>query len=360
VNSTSPTQQLGGRPTATPTLEHSERFSPTFIVGCPRSGTTLLASLCDRHSKIAVTPESHFFSRFCKKWVPRGKSLFQSQELAQLFAECQYTRDFNLSPGQILDRTGRGEIALDKFYCAALDSFASLRGKSFWIEKTPEHLLYADTIFDCYPDARMICIFRDGRDVALSCLKMPWAIAPIRQYAGLWRESAVAMLDCQRKRPENFLAVRYERLLSAPQETLSEVMKFVGLEFEPKQLDATLGTGIVPEWERQVKENVFSEIDPRRACAWKQTATAGQLRVMNSMMRPYLEELGYEPGDPSSAWPVRLYDAVLNRIVRITCSHRLYWWRWWIRVLLNPVIRVSPHYSLKESRRRPNRGASSM
>jgi hypothetical protein len=311
-----------------------------------------LASLFDRHSQIAATPETHFFSRFCNKRVPRGMRLFRAEELAELFAECQYTRDLQLSAEQLLERTGRREIALDEFYRVALDTFASMRRKPFWVEKTPEHLLCADQIFAWYPEARMICIYRDGRDTALSCRNMPWSITPVRHYGAVWRQSAIAMLRCQSKWPENFLAIRYESLLAEPVETLNAVMKFAGVEFEPQQLDASLGTGIVPAWEMSVKQNVFSEIDPSRAYAWKRTASSSQLRALNSIMRPYLAQLGYEPGDDRSIWPVRLYDAAINRAFRVAFSYKMYWVRWWIRILLNPLIPNSPHASLKEVRKR--------
>jgi hypothetical protein len=316
-----------------------------------------LASLCDRHSQIAVTPESHFFSRFCNKRVPRGQHLFRAEELAELFAECQYTRDLNLSAEQLLERTGRREITLPEFYRIALGAFAAMQRKPYWIEKTPEHLLCADQIFDWYPQSRMICIYRDGRDTALSCRNMPWSITPVRHYGAVWRQSAIAMLRCQSKWPENFLAIRYESLLAEPVATLTEIMRFVGVEFEPQQLDASRGTGIVPDWEIVVKQNVFSEIDPSRAYAWKRTATPYQLRAMNSIMRPYLARLGYEAGEERSLWPVRLYDAAINSAFRVVFSYKMYWVRWWVRILLNPLIPNSPHASLKEVRKRASNAA---
>jgi hypothetical protein len=329
------------------------KLPPAFIVGCPRSGTTLLASLCDRHSQVAVTPESHFFSKsyFRNKISSHKDRLFNAAELSRRFAESQYTRDLNLSSRELLAATGESDIRLDDFYRIAMETFVSARGKVGWMEKTPAHLLFADRIFDWYPQARMICIFRDGRDVALSLRKLPWSITPVRHYATLWRQSAIAMLRCQRQWPENFLAIRYESLLTDPKKTLSSVMNFVGLDFEPQQLDPSLGTGVVPEWEMLIKKNVFAGIDPSRVYAWKRTATRNQLRAMHSMMDPLLEQLGYEPylAGPST-WPVRAYDATLNGVFRIAFSYKLYWLRWWVRVLLNRVIPVSPYASLSNFR----------
>ena len=249
---------------------------PSFIVGCPRSGTTLLAALCDRHSEIAATPESHFFSRFCKS-LPR-RERYSAEDLARRFAESQYTRDLNLSSGLLLERIGNREVALADFYRLALDAFARSNHKRRSIEKTPEHLHHVDQILDWYPEARIVCIVRDGRDTALSLRNMPWSTTPLRHYAALWRESAIAALRCQRKWPDQFLTIRYEDLLGNAQESLAGVMSFLGVNFEAGQLDPARGTGVVPGWEMQVKKNVFSEIDPSRAYAWKRTATPGQLR----------------------------------------------------------------------------------
>jgi len=118
-------------------------------------------------------------------------------------------------------------------------------------------------------------------------------------------------------------------------------------------LDAASGTGVVPDWEHGVKKNVFSEIDPSRAYAWRQTATPRQLRIMHSMMGPYLERLGYDPGERVRPSPViRAYDAALNAVFGLAFSYRLSAVRWWARVILSPMIPSSPHASLTESRRR--------
>ncbi|HVW02341.1 MAG TPA: sulfotransferase [Planctomycetaceae bacterium] len=335
---------------------------PAFIVGCPRSGTTLLASLCDRHSRLAATPETHFFSKsaFRRMCSERGSKQFDTRRLAPLFVESQYTRDLELSSQDLLAQLGEREIDLAEFLNTTLSTYAHARGKAGWIEKTPEHLLFADRIFEWYPQARMICIVRDGRDVALSLKKLPWSITPVRHYAALWVQSAKALAKVTERWPENLLTIRYESLLVSPVETMTEVMRFLGLEFEPQQLDPSLGTGIVPDWEMVLKRNVFGEIDPSRAFAWKKTATPKQLRAMHSMMGPCLDQLGYEPGNtPAGSLPVRMYDACLNRVFRTVFSYKLYWLRWWARVMLNAVTTASPYASMREARRRRANAATS-
>lgn len=317
---------------------------PIFIVGCPRSGTTLLASIFDRHSQMAVTPESIFFRHFWKFRLG-GRERYPADKLVQLFTEGRYTRELQLDPAVLSEYVGTGEISVMEFFRTAVNLFAHLKGKPRCAEKTGIHLMYVPEIFKYFPEARVICIYRDGRDCALSLGKIEYAVpALLRGYSSVWREYAATMLKYQEQFPDRFRSVQYESLLAQPTEVMTSLMQYVGLEFEPEQLDPSRTTGVCTDWDFPQKKNVFSEIDPKRAYAWKRTAKPGELRVMNSMMRPYLGRLGYEPGDENRGiLPVRVYDAAMNAVFRMAFATHLAEWRRLSRYVLRPFVGSSPH-----------------
>src|SRR5262249_38904589 len=153
---------------------------------------------------------------------------------------------------------------------------------------------------------------------------------------------------------DSFYTLRFEDLLADPRGVLAAAMNHVGLEFEPRQLEASPATNVVPAWEADVKQKVALELDASRAYAWKNTASPQQLRIMNSMMRPELRAYGYPDTETGASfgWPVAAYDSVLNRACRFLYSPRLANARLLVRRLLGGLAHASPHATGKAPLRR--------
>ena len=160
--------------------------SPIFIVGCGHSGTSLLLNILGAHSRICAIP---FESSFALKWPSpcRGSERF--------FAHCDY-------------------------YTLRME-------KARWVEKTPRHIFRLNEILRYFPDGKVLLLLRDGRDVACSIQDRYGSLE-----AGIdrWIE------DNQAGRPfwkhPNVLVVRYEKLITAFEKTLREVIDFIGEELE--------------------------------------------------------------------------------------------------------------------------------
>ncbi|HEY9661548.1 MAG TPA: sulfotransferase, partial [Allocoleopsis sp.] len=138
-----------------------------FLVGCPRSGTTLLQSLLAAHPEICSFPESHFFSTL----VPNRKLLRQLDLCVR-----------NIHPRlrQFFQSIGRDELVAQfpkralfnhqyaHQFIQSLDQIAAEKDQRIWIEKTPGHLHYIDYIEKLNIDAKFIHIVRNGTDVIAS------------------------------------------------------------------------------------------------------------------------------------------------------------------------------------------------
>lgn len=233
-----------------------------FLVGCPRSGTTLLQSLLSAHSAIHSLPETHFFQNLLSTEEHRLLSFahgYARRRALQRWHACRrravtrcgwvegsrIRRTWECFPEMgdaFEDRTVRGwrghrlSTHVDRFV-QALDQ-ASLRlGKQVWLEKTPDHLFYAAQIQRHVPDARIIHIVRDGEEVVASLYRAAQRYPEWRPYldieraADRWnRALAESLAWCGRPR---HLLVRYETLLADPARSLSRVLRFLECADEP-------------------------------------------------------------------------------------------------------------------------------
>lgn len=135
-----------------------------FIVGCPRSGTTLLQQALNRHSEIVIPPETAFCELLAGSWR----------------RQCDHLRRINADLQISLAQPRRRIATLDEAR-ALFKQMASLylerlarREPAFFGDKTPQHQRRLGALGKLFPEAKMVLIHRDGRDVALSLTKLPW------------------------------------------------------------------------------------------------------------------------------------------------------------------------------------------
>jgi len=150
----------------------------TFVVGCPRSGTTIVQALLARHPAVYTLPETAFFEQLhgdlAWRWgdarvQPRRRRWRQSlgltrRHIRDVFAalHMQLAGARSPMPSAYHWRTLSGR------FLALLDRSAAAAGRSMWLEKTPNHLLYIPEIEALAPDARFVHVVRRGMDVLAS------------------------------------------------------------------------------------------------------------------------------------------------------------------------------------------------
>lgn len=268
-------------------------FEPLFIVGCPRSGTTLLSALLDRNSQIAATPETHFFSEFLAKHL-RSSSYGNHEALLDDFWCCATIQDLRLVKSALLKRFERWP-AHPKCLCRAmLEEYSCVRHKPRVVEKSPAHLKYVPLILRWYPRAKIVCCVRDGRDVALSLMKMPWAPNSLALNAVAWNIAIWHGARWQRKYPQSMATVRYERLVQDPKRELTKLHDFLQIPFEHRQLDSRVSTAVVPDRELEWKLQAAMPLDSSRVARWKRHATPEQGWLLNALMARNLKKLKYD------------------------------------------------------------------
>ena len=233
-------------PLVHPTTAGATEFStdsPVFIVGMSRSGTTLLSRMLDEHSQVAILPETWMYvvlDRFgCLKQFsdPWQAPLFFNE----VWQNLRYYRD---PAAQILareaSRAGRYEgptaPILERFGRA----YAKERNAKIWGEKTPAHALWLPHIRALFPEARILFMVRDPRDVLLSYDdrwdKSERDTEYLASTASLLKYYMKHLLHQPEFPARQIRWLRYESLVTDPRSEVEKVCDFLGIKFEPSML----------------------------------------------------------------------------------------------------------------------------
>lgn len=201
---------------------------PFFIVGAPRSGTTLLSRILDHHSRIAVYPESHYYPLFRADLDLYG-DLRQPPNLQRFIEDV----------GRVTQMQGAVNPAATEEFLEALvqPSFegvlatllqihARKQGKVRCGEKTPGHHAYLDEMLERFPDSPVIFVLRDPRDTVLS-IRRAFGTS-LKGAAWMWNQ---AFMSYHRFSHQVHL-VRYEELVREPRKTVEAVCAVLGEPFE--------------------------------------------------------------------------------------------------------------------------------
>lgn len=271
--------------------------TPIFIVGAPRSGTTMLSVILDRHPNICIPPETQFFSAFLPS-LPENAANLTPEELVDLALKFPRIQDLQLDKKDLLNEFVSMKYSPENLLIAILKCYCKKNGKVKFGEKSPKHLNYLSHIYSVYPKAKVICIVRDGRDVVRSLLKVKWAEPdnPRRFWIFCMEWNDLTKLSLRYKKKmssDRFYLVKYEDIILYPEKELYGICEFLGEKFYSSQLSKIVKSNVVPEWEQSWKGNSVKTLDKSRIYAWRDATSESQIWAMNCMMGGMLKKIGY-------------------------------------------------------------------
>jgi hypothetical protein len=260
-----------------------------FIVGCPRSGTTLLSVLLDRHPQLCVTPETSFYDEVAPRLRWPGR-----RRVRKVLSGWRRLPELGLDAERVASALPRWPWRQGEVLAALLWLYAQERRKARAGEKTPQHLLHVPRLLHDFPGARVLCMLRDGRDAALSLNAMPWMQAvSLRDAAHQWSFYARRTEQLSRRYPDQFHVVRYEELVREPAAALRTIMPLLGERFEPVQLDVTVASGVVLRRSMEWKGRALQPVAPDAPGERQRAASSHDLSLLQELLREDLRRLGY-------------------------------------------------------------------
>ena len=255
-----------------------------FIVGCPRSGTTMVQQALNRHSQIAIPPETKYFFSFFGH--PRR---CQARHVQRLNADL----DIRLpTPARRVRSVADGR---DYYELMARQYVRRLnkKGVTAFGEKTPEHTGLLPNVRRLFPDAKILVLYRDGRDVAQSLTQVPWMSTNLYVNFAVWLYYQWVVRAERQGAGPNVHFARYEDIVAAPEKQLTRILHFLGLPYERAVVEGHGNREGVPERELAWKGRALERISRERVGVFRRELTDDQIGVLERLGRDTLSELGY-------------------------------------------------------------------
>ncbi|MFW6008409.1 MAG: sulfotransferase family protein, partial [archaeon] len=247
---------------------------PIFIIGVGRSGTTLLQSMLNAHSKIIFPPETHFFRNYIAnpkvnknllnenlKWFKN--KLFNDENLLKLDIDLENIFDLLME---------QSNFSLINFYKRILMKYSENQNKTIIGDKDPKNIENLKEINKYFPQANILHIIRDPRDVLLSRMKAEWSkdrhyflhIMAYREQLRFGRNWGPKLFQ------ENYHELFYEELIENPRKELKKITNRLNINYDEKMLYFNKKADeIIKGEETKWKKNCFKPVMKSNKNKWK-------------------------------------------------------------------------------------------
>lgn len=252
-------------------------YTPIFIGGEGRSGTTLMRVMLNNHRSIACGPETQWFLD------PGFTGLYE-------IIKEKYQPNlisYDEPPEELLNRMFRA------FISSHHGQYASKQGKKRWADKSPYNIKKIDFFLKVFDyQMKFIHMVRDGRDVISSLVTMDWGPQSIEEAAKSWH--TIIRNSRRHIGKDYFLEIRYEDLIRDPEHILRKVCEFLNIRFDKNMLNfykqgESIGGSHESSYD-QVRKPIYSSSIGR----WKRDLSAEQVKVVTEICIESLKSLGYE------------------------------------------------------------------
>jgi sulfotransferase family protein len=284
---------------------------PIIVVGCPRSGTTMLQLMLHAHARIAIPPETRFVLsayRNRRDFGDLGEAA-NRRALARHIVDRRESRfcDLGLPAEDIVERIAAGPGTLGSALGTIFQRYAARFGKPRWGDKRPAYLHNIDLLLRLFPDAQFINIVRDGRDCVASLKEMSWHRKDIYATVAAWSRAVDdARRASRRLGPAQWHELRYEDLVTDPHAELAELCAYLGEEYDPAMAEpskvAKVAVPAFKTWHAQTHQPVTNQ----RVQSWHQRLTAEEIALCEAALGTRLEANGYELSGATRPAPAQL------------------------------------------------------
>jgi hypothetical protein len=306
------------------------RDGAIFVVGSSRSGTNLLRAILNKHSRVWLAGETHYFDDLRPRLgdgaaTPlAGAQRAEAERYFLALAHRPYGYGGDpggsaLDPDELRELAGKLGGSGDAYLEAYCILQARRRDKPVWAEKTPRHVFRIDEIVAAFPDAKVVCLIRDPRAVIAS--NRDWhrakpadgAFADARAAdrertkrsynivlaSLLWRSAVRSAQAAYRGYgPDRIRLLSFERLAGDPTAELPPLCEWLGLEYEPGMLEIQV---VNSSYESGDATGVSAEPVDR----WRSKLSDQEIAIVQRYCGSLMDELGYEQL-PVHASPLQL------------------------------------------------------
>jgi Sulfotransferase family len=296
---------------------------PIFILGCPRSGTTLLQLMLHAHPRIAIPPETRFVLTTYEARNTFGDLREESSRraLAGSIVGQRQTLfyDLGLDADDVVEEIVAGPPTLGSAFGIVFRAYARRFDKPRWGDKRPAYYQYIPALLRMFPDAQIVHLIRDGRDCVASLLTMPWFNQDVYAAVCTWTEAIDSGRRAARRLPaDTYFELRYEDLVADPVARLAELCDFLGEEYVPAMAEPhKIAGSTIPErktWHADTQRAVMAA----PSGTWQERLQPWEIALCETAMASRLRMLGYQVSGSGGRLPARH----LARYARSAAMHR--------------------------------------
>jgi Sulfotransferase family len=279
-----------------------------FIVGCLRSGTTLLRRMADAHPQLAVIHETQWLPRWYERRIgitPEGRV---SPELIDRLLEFPRFLELRIEREE-LERllVGGRPVSYSSFVRGIFDLYGKAQGKSLVGEKSPGYVRHLPTLHELWPHARFVHIVRDGRDVCQSLMNWRKADRNLGRFttwtedrattAALWWEWHVRLgrEEGRLLSADRYYELQHESLVADPARECAQLSSFLGLPYDEAMVRYQEHR-VEGSWGRSAKGRWLPPTPGLRD--WRSQMEAGDVERFEAAAGDLLGELGYTRAFP--------------------------------------------------------------
>ncbi len=274
-----------------------------FILGRPRSGTTLLQAILNSHPNIVIPIESPFYTAL------RGKyeriAVWTSELLEQFYQDLHEVMFFNSLPvnreklkSDIESMSGAHHFnELLALIYLNYEDYNAHEDITLFGDKNPVNLIYADRILKNFPESKIIYIYRDYRDNIESLLRMNFEAGIPALLAWRWKFTHKLIVGLKEDSPNRIYIIKYEALCEEPKRYTREICAFLDLPYQDELLDYHKNTDEAEKvmWQksRDIHINLRKPVNTSRIGLWKERLTEKQIKAADMVAGNVADEAGY-------------------------------------------------------------------
>lgn len=298
--------------------------TPVFVVGAPRSGTTLLRVVLDRHPQIAMWPnESAFFRRLYDRRAAFGDpaDARNRERIVKAYLAIAPMHRLGIELASLEQKMLKEGDSWPALFASMLRHYADLQDKPLWGEKTPAHVFHIDQLRAWFPGCSIIHIVRDPRDMASSLVRMPWSNRSVLSAARTWAQSNAAGRAASGS--DDYLLVNYEELAASPETALGKICRHIGVAYDPLLLEPKKDVPLA----RPAIARTNNPIASDRVGLWRTAFRPWQIAAIETAASPLMAEYGYQREHPAATATVMamakaemIFETGLQTASRLPCA----------------------------------------